>query len=122
MAFGATLTITVNAVAKVLNRINQDNYGSEYLFRGTTEEYRVQIRHNKESNVPGVTRKDRHFVKVIHTVFAVPGVSPQIDRELYIVARVPYDDNLTNAGYLFAGFIDYLDTNTVQGDLLTWQS
>lgn len=122
MAFGATLTVTVNAVAKVLNRINQDNYGSEYLLRSATDEYRVKIRHSKESAVAGKTQKDRHYVQIIHKVFAVVGVSPEIERDLYMVIRTEYNDNLTTYGYLFAGIIDYLDSNTVQGDLLTWQN
>ncbi len=122
MAFGATLTVTVNAVAKVLNRINQDNYGSEYYLRSTTDEYTVKIRHSKEAKVAGKTQNDRHNVAITHRVFAVAGVSPEVVREAYIVFRIPVDDNLTNAGYLTAGFVDFLDTAGVQADVLTWQN
>lgn len=41
MAFGATITITVNGVAKALNRINQDGYTSEYYLREATMEWRA---------------------------------------------------------------------------------
>lgn len=121
MSFGSTVTITINSVAKVLNRINQDNYGSEYFLRSTSEEYRMKVRHSKESAQKDGTVNDRHNVEITHTVYATP-TTKQIVRQFYLVGRVPQDDDLTNAGYLFAGAIDYLDSSTVQSDVLTWQS
>lgn len=121
MSFGATLTVTIDTVPKVLNRINQDNYGSEYLLREVLEEFRVRIRHSKEALKVGIAQFDRHNVEITHTVFATASDS-QIVRQAYIVLRNAYNDNLTTAGYLVAGFVDYLDNPTVQGDLLTWQS
>lgn len=49
MAFGATITVSYGGANKVLNRINQDNYGSEYYLREATIDYRMKIRHSKES-------------------------------------------------------------------------
>jgi len=121
MAFGSTLTLTINSVAKVLNRINQDNYGSEYYLRSATDEYRVKIRHSKEATQPDGRNFDRHNVEFTQTVFAT-STTPQIVRQFYIVDRTLNSDDLTAAGYLFAGAIDYLDSTTVQSDLLTWQS
>lgn len=121
MAFGSTATITINAVAKVLNRINQDNYGSEYYLRSTTEDYRMKIRHSKESPQADGRVMDRHNVEITHTVFAT-STTPEIKRIYSGTTRVYSTDDLTAAGYLFAGAIDYLDSSTVQGDLLTWQS
>lgn len=48
MAFGATLTLTVNSVAKVLNRVNQDNYGSEYSLITATDSWNLKIRHSTD--------------------------------------------------------------------------
>lgn len=121
MAFGSTLTLTVNSVAKVLNRINQDNFGSEYYLRSSTDSYRVKIRHSSEAKQADGRSFDRHNVEVTHTVFAT-STTPEIVRQFYIVGRVLNNDDLTTAGYLFAGFVDYLDSATVQGDLLTWQN
>jgi len=121
MAFGSTLTLTVNAVAKVLNRINQDNYGSEYYLRSSTDEYRCKIRHSKEAPQSDGTVLDRHNVEVTHTVFATP-TTKKIVRQFYIVGRVPSDDDLTALGYLFAAAGTYFSNSTVQTDLLTWQS
>lgn len=122
MAFGSTLTLTVNAVAKVLNRINDENYGSEYYLRnGSTDEYRVTIRHSKEAPLADGKRMDRHLVTITHTVFGV-SPAPDVSRIVSFTARVKENDDLTNAGYLFAAAVDYMDSATVQGDLLTWQS
>lgn len=121
MAFGATITVTVNAVAKVLNRINQDNYGSEYYLRSATDEYRMKIRHSKEAPQADGRRFDRHNVELTHTVFATPSASA-ITRIASSTFRILETDDLTPAGYLTAAFIDYVDGGTVQADLLTWQS
>jgi hypothetical protein len=121
MAFGSTLTLTINAVAKVLNRINQDNYGSEYYLRSTLDEYRVKIRHSKEAPQADGRKFDRHNVETTHTVYATATV-PEIKRIHSSTFRCFETDDLTSAGYLFAGAIDYMDSATVQGDLLTWQS
>lgn len=63
-----TLTLTVNSVAKVLTRINQDNYGSEYRLLSATEKYTLKIRHSTQTS-GGVTF-DVHNVFVEHIVFA----------------------------------------------------
>ncbi len=121
MAFGSTLTLTVNSVAKVLNRINDENYGSEYYLRSATDEYRAKVRHSKEAKQADGRWKDRHNVEITHTVFAT-STTPVFERTISFTARVPNDDDLTLAGYLFAASVDYMDSTTVQGDLLTWQS
>lgn len=121
MAFGATLTVTVNAVAKVLNRINQDNYGSEYYLRESTGDFRVKIRHSKESPQTDGRYFDRHAIDITQTVYATD-TTPEIKRTDSYVNRTLANDDVVVAGYLFAGWVDYLDSATVQGDLLTWQS
>jgi hypothetical protein len=46
----------------------------------------------------------------------------EIKRVTSFTIRVLGTDDLTAAGYLVAGVVDYVDSSTVQGDLLTWQS
>lgn len=120
MAFGATLTVTINSVAKVLNRINQDNYGSEYMLRSSTEEFRMKIRHSKENSKTG-TVYERHNMELTHTVFAT-ATTKEVVRNAYTVARGPLNDDVTPLGYLLAGFATYASNATVQADLLSWQS
>jgi len=68
--FANTLTLTINAVAKTLNRINQDNYGSEYLFKDSVEKITMKIRHSTETQDGFPV--NRHNVFVEHRVYATP--------------------------------------------------
>lgn len=124
MAFGSTFTLTFNAVNKVLNRVNQDNYGSEYLLRTSTEEYRMKVRHSKETvkNPDPLTRgMDRHNIEITHTIFAT-ATTPQFIRQAYAVYRVMPGDDLTTVGYFVDGANATFSTNTVETDLLNWVS
>lgn len=67
-----TLTLTVNSVAKVLTRMNQDNYGSEYRLVSDTEKYTLKIRHQFGQKASGGRVFDTHNVVVEHVVFATP--------------------------------------------------
>lgn len=71
--FANTLTLTINAVAKVLTRVNQDNYGSEYQFKDSVEKIVMKIRHSVETN--NGLPVNRHNVFVEQTVYATPTVS-----------------------------------------------
>lgn len=62
-----TLTLTVNSVAKVLTRVNQDNYGSEYRLTTALERYILKIRNSSQKS--GGVQFDAHNVLVEHTVF-----------------------------------------------------
>lgn len=68
--FANTITLTINAVAKVLRRVNQDNFGSEYSYSSATESIVMKIRHSADSvdTKTGLVMK-RHNVFVEHTVF-----------------------------------------------------
>nr|UJQ85454.1 MAG: putative coat protein [Leviviridae sp.] len=122
MAFTSTFTITVNAVAKILNRINQDNYGSEYLLREALQEFRMKVRHSKQKPAKAGARDlDRHNLEITQTIFAVGDVL-EIVRTVYLVYTVPYNDDLTQATYLAAAFGTVANNATVQSDLMTWQN
>lgn len=69
--FANTLTLTINAVAKVLTRVNQDNYGSEYKFSDGVEKVVLLVRHSVETT-KGLPSVNRHNVFVERTVFATP--------------------------------------------------
>lgn len=74
--FANTLTLTINAVAKVLTRINQDNYGSEYRLDSSTEKYTLKIRHSTQSSPAGVVQV--HNMMVEHKVYATLTVPERI--------------------------------------------
>lgn len=74
--FANTLTLTVNSVAKVLTRNNQDNFGSQYELLSSTESYVMKIRHSNQTSA-GLTYKV-HNVSVEHRVFATPTTTEKV--------------------------------------------
>lgn len=69
--FGDPTTVTVNAVAKNLVRINQDKYSSEYLLRSATDEFRLFIRNSTSTDKTRGVSTDRHNILLKWTVFPV---------------------------------------------------
>lgn len=76
--FADTITVTINAVAKVLTRINQDNYCSEYVLRGATEQFVLNIRNTKYTDKVRQVEVHRHNFELVHTVYPV---APSTDRK-----------------------------------------
>lgn len=67
--FADTLTLTVNGAAKVLVRINQDAYSSEYLLRDTLGQYSLKLRNSTYSDkTRSGTKVDRHSAEFIQTI------------------------------------------------------
>lgn len=123
MALGtATLTFTINSVAKVLTRIADDGYSSEYLLRGTTDEFRAKVRHSayNDSTRGGLT-VDRHNIELVQTVYPVaPSVTPVI-RKAYIVVENDHTDTLTDPLNHDVGFVAFLTSGNLT-DLINWIS
>jgi len=71
--FANTLTLTINAVAKTLVRINQDSYGSEYKFSDSLEKIVMVIRHSTDT-IKGLS-VNRHNVYLERWIYATPTVS-----------------------------------------------
>lgn len=72
MSFASTITLTLGATPYVLNRINQDNFGSEYLYEGSDRSLNMKIRHSVDSvDGDGITMK-RHNVFVEEVIFPTP--------------------------------------------------
>jgi hypothetical protein len=68
-----TLTITIDGVANVLTRINQDNYGSEYRKKSATELMTLLIRNSTEkATASSPYPVERHNMFFERTVFATP--------------------------------------------------
>lgn len=68
--FANTLTLTIDGVAKTLNRNNQDNFGSTYEFSSGTEYIRLQVRHTVDKLQTGEVK--RHNVFVERNIYATP--------------------------------------------------
>nr|UJQ84927.1 MAG: hypothetical protein 2 [Leviviridae sp.] len=94
--FSDTITFTINAVAKVLTRINQDGYSSEYLLRETAGEYRAKLRNSTYKSKDKSVTTDRHNLELVHTIYPVaPATSPTI-RKTYVVFENDAGDALVD--------------------------
>jgi hypothetical protein len=107
--FSDPVTVTINAVAKNLIRINQDGYSSEYLLREATGEYRLRIRNSSYNDKARGGRKvDRHNVELIHTIFAVaPAVYPTIRKD-YAVFEMDVGDDAALMAKTVAGLSGFI--------------
>lgn len=100
-----TLTLTINSVAKVLTRINQDNYGSEYRLKSATEVLTLQIRNSTEkATVKSPSVIDRHNMFFEHTVYAVPGTSPEYYYSMSAVMRMNSSSDPAQLGHIVPAF------------------
>lgn len=117
---GETLTLPHADGNIVLEKINQGNYGSEYLNRTSLGETRVRIRHSVRKAPTGTLAADRHNVEVIQTVYATE-TTDEIVRKTYIVMeQAPSDVDVKLVDALCDWLIATADANILS--LLQWSS
>ena len=110
--FADPLVVTVNAVAKSLNRINQDSYGSEYFLREALQEWRLKIRHTTYKNAAGVLT-DRHNFEFVNTVYATT-TAAAIVRKIYSVFENSRSDTGADPLQAFNGFVGFMTSGNIQ--------
>jgi hypothetical protein len=118
MAFGDTVTITVNAVDKVLKRINPGiAWTSEFLLRETTGEFRLKIRHSPEGKLLRGEPMHRHNVELSQTVF---GVAPDDGYTVVVSTTIRNPERIAAADVdkLSDGLADFVKANGA--DLVDW--
>jgi hypothetical protein len=121
---GDTLTVTIGGsggTAKVCNKINQDNYASEYLYRDADEEVNVKVRHSKENPQADGRYFDRHNLEIKHTVFAVADTSPEYVRIVSTTIRHFKADDPADVSDVVEASSYYLD-ETQALKIIGWES
>lgn len=107
--FSDTITITVNAVAVILNRINQDGYSSEYLKKEATQEFRLKIRNSSYvDKARGGRKVDRHNVEFTQNVYPVSPATIGTIRKAYFVFENENVDDLVSPVKLALGTAGFL--------------
>lgn len=92
--FANTITIGFASGSVTLNRINQDQYSSEYMKRTATKQYTLKIRHNRSKATASRPAYDRHNVELIVKTFQ-DGDTPEYDTKAYFVMEnLPSDDTI----------------------------
>lgn len=122
MAFPDTITITINSVAKVLTRIKDDGYSSEYRLRNAAvDEFRLLIKNSTYLDKATRRNVDRHSIELTHTVLAVaPSEIPTI-RKMYAVLENQSVDTIVDPAKFGAGFVAFL-TEANLTKLLNYES
>lgn len=70
--FAGTLTLTIAGTGYTLQRVNQDSYGSEYQFSGTTDAVNLKIRHSNDTvDGDGLVMR-RHNVFIERVIYPTP--------------------------------------------------
>ena len=120
--FTDTITITINAVAKILNRVNQDGYGSEYFLRETTGSYRLKLRNSSYTDkTRGGIKVDRHNIEFVQTIFAVAPATSNTIRKYYSVLENDQTDDVASDAKFAAGASAF-QTEANFTKLLNWES
>jgi hypothetical protein len=118
---GNTLTLPQVGGDKVLIKIKEQDYSSEYLLRSATDEYRVKIRHNPmaaSTQRPYVA--DRHNVEVVQKIFAAGDV-PEYERKFYFVFEHKPGDTVTDLADAVADLM-IATSNAFLVSLHNWES
>lgn len=117
---GDTITITVNAVAKALSKINQDQYASEYYLKEEGKEFRLRVRHSKDRVAQGGAPRDRHVITFTETIYGTPTTSEIVRQSSVTIVGNAADAALAQQ-YDVSGLLAYLNAANVQ-KLINWES
>lgn len=100
--FAATLTLTIAGTATVLNRVNQDAYGSEYSFSDAASSVSMKIRHSLDNkDADGISMK-RHNLYVERIVFPTPTVAMKKFTSTVTIRHGKFDDPTGSADLIKA--------------------
>lgn len=88
--FAVTLTLAIDGTNYVLNRINQDNFGSSYKFKNATELITLLVRHTTDT--VGVDKINRHNVFIERTIFATPTAAREYYSCTYTLREGEFND------------------------------
>lgn len=116
---GDSISITVSGNAKVMKKINQDSYSSEYLLREATGEFRLKIRHSTEKSQIRGEVMDRHNVELTAVTY---GVAPDDGYSIIVstTLRNPQRIAATDVDALSDGLADWVKANATL--LAGWES
>lgn len=114
---GDTITFTVNAVAKVLNKINQDSYSADYFLREASAEYTARVSHQ----IPkGSQTVEIHTVR-FEVVDIVDGVRSK-PMSVWLNMKTDGVADATTLEQRAQALVDLADNGTLLGQLIERQS
>jgi hypothetical protein len=118
MTISSPITLTVNSVAKVLPRVNQDNFGSVYRLKETDDEWELNIRHTYEGKA-GPAQIERHNADFKHTKYVGTDRIPVVT-QAYFIMRNPRNQSGVDCTQVTQALMVW--GNTVAADLSAGQN
>lgn len=114
MAFPDTITFTINAVAKILTRVKDDGYSSEYRLRNANiEEFRAVIRNSTYLDKGTGRDVDRHSVELTHIVYPVSPATIPTNRKSYFVLENQAVDTIIDPTKFAVGLVGFLTESNI---------
>lgn len=109
---GTTVSITVNAVAKVLNRVNDSEpYSATYFLEDGTEDYTLTVKHTIPSSRG--SSKESHLVRLDVNYYDAENVLLR-RQSIWTVAEVSNGrQDTTTLDYLAQGLFGFLNTTNM---------
>lgn len=117
---GTTLTLPHADGNVVCTKINQDGYGSEYMFRDANGQVKVKVRHTERKAKGETPAADRHNVEVVRTIFGTDGDADQIRKVYIVIEQEPGDTDIKDTDALCDWLIATAGANITA--LLNWSS
>lgn len=115
---GDPVTVTIDAVAQIMPRVNDQNFGGHYRKIATGVQYDLTVKHTTEANKLGQKEMDRHNVDLKYTTFDAEGL-PTV-YHVYTVVRTPKGADPTVVEKMWAGFNTWATANDAA--IIGWQS
>lgn len=114
------ITVTIAGTAHSLIRINNDNFVTTYLKKGTGFEVKLVVRHSTEKPrkgaAPGEAPYERHNVELNYTTF--PAGLPPATEQVYVVLRMKQGTDGTSIAALERALATFMGTNAAA--ILGW--
>nr|UJQ85733.1 MAG: putative coat protein [Leviviridae sp.] len=119
---GDTITVTHNAVSRVLSKINQDNYSARYRLQTATDEFLIDVRHSTESLPKGSALQpiERHNIEFRVTTFATATVPELV--QIYSATVRTRRGSDPAAALLAAKALTAWQTDANLTKLIAWES
>lgn len=121
--FADTISITINGAAKVLSRINQDGYSSEYRLRETTGNFTLRIRNTSFSDkTRSGVKVDRHNCELTEILYAVAPATIDTKRKCFVTFEHDTTDSVTGPVKLSFGLVNNFLTEPNLTKLVNFES
>lgn len=112
MSLGDPISITYNAVAKNLVKINQDSYGSEYFLDDSTERYTLSVKHTIP---PKGGAGESHLVRLDVEHYDGSGVLLRTSSAWSVIKTFDGAQDVASSQYTAEALVDFLtDANVAK--------